>query len=54
VGALAGDDGRYEAATEDSARPLGAGDLPWWRRRMPRLRIGELAEDLESLGYLGG
>jgi hypothetical protein len=51
---LAADDRRYEAATEQSARPLGEfGEAPprWWRR-VPRRRAGELAEDLESLGYL--
>ena len=50
---LADDDGRFEAATEASARPLGAfGEAggPWWWRRVPRRRGGELAEDLESLG----
>jgi hypothetical protein len=53
---LAGDDRRFEAATEESARPLGeSGEASplWWRRRVPRRRAGELAEDLESLGYLG-
>ena len=53
-GALAGDDGRFEAATEDSARPLGApgaAEPPWWWRRVPRRRGGELADDLTSLGY---
>jgi hypothetical protein len=55
-GRLAEDDRRLEAATEDSARPLGEfGDAtpPWWWDRVPRRRVGELAEDLESLGYLG-
>jgi hypothetical protein len=55
-GALAEDDGRFEAATEESARPLGEfgeASPPWWWRRVPRRRPGELAEDLESLGYLG-
>lgn len=51
-GALADDDRRFEAATEDSARPLGAASPPWWWRRVPRRRTGELAGDLESLGYL--
>ena len=54
-GALADDDRRFEAATEEAARPLGefADDAPSWWRRMPRRRGGELAEDLDSLGYLG-
>jgi hypothetical protein len=55
-GRLAETDRRFEAATEESARPLGEfGDTrpPWWWRRVPRRRVGELAEDLESLGYLG-
>jgi hypothetical protein len=50
------DDRRFEAATEESARPLGEfgnASPPWWWRRVPRRRAGELAEDLESLGYLG-
>jgi hypothetical protein len=53
---LAEDDRRFEAATEDSARPLAdfaEAAPPWWWRRVPRRRAGELAEDLESLGYLG-
>jgi hypothetical protein len=55
-GSLAEDDRRFEAATEESARPLGEfgeASPPWWWRRMPRRRVGELAEDLESLGYVG-
>lgn len=54
--ALAEGDRRFEAATEESARPLGEfgeASPPWWWRRMPRRRPRELAEDLESLGYLG-
>jgi hypothetical protein len=55
-GGLAEGDRRFEAATEESARPLGEfgeASPPWWWRRVPRRRAGELAEDLESLGYLG-
>jgi hypothetical protein len=51
-GRLAEDDRRFDAATEDSARPLGKfkeTTPPWWWRRVPRRRVGELAEDLESL-----
>jgi hypothetical protein len=45
------DDRRFEAATEESARPLGKfADPPWWWRRAPVRRVGELADDLESLG----
>jgi hypothetical protein len=54
-GALAEGDRRFEAATEEGARPLGEfGDAspPWWWRRVPRRRVGELADDLESLGYV--
>jgi hypothetical protein len=51
---LAEDDRRFAAATQEAARPLGefmdAG--PSWWRRVPRRRAGELAEDLEALGYL--
>jgi hypothetical protein len=55
--ALAEGDRRFAAATEESARPLGEfgeASPPGWWRRMPRRRGGELAEDLESLGYLPG
>lgn len=54
---LAEDDRRFAAATDDSARALGEfGETspPWWWRRVPRRRVGELAEDLQSLGYAGG
>jgi len=54
-GGLADDDRRFEAATEDAARALGEfaeTSPPWWWRRVPRRRVGELAEDLASLGYL--
>jgi hypothetical protein len=56
-GAIAEGDRRFEAATEESARPLGEfgeASSPWWWRRVPRRRTGELEEDLESLGYVGG
>ena len=55
AGALAEDDRRFEAATEEAARPLGEfpDASPAWWRRVPRRRVGELAEDLASLGYLG-
>ena len=52
---LAEDDRRFDAATEAAHRPLGndaEARPPWWWRRVPRRRSGELAEDLESLGYL--
>jgi hypothetical protein len=49
-GALAEDDRRFTAATEEAARSLGKSP---WARRVPRRRVGELAEDLEALGYLG-
>jgi hypothetical protein len=47
--ALAEDDRRFEAATEEADRPLGASGGAWWRR-VPRRRVGELAADLEALG----
>ena len=46
-GALAEDDRRFTAATEEAARPLGRSP---WAHRVPTRRVGELAEDLESLG----
>ena len=54
-GALATDDRRFEAATQAADRPLGefAERAPSWWRRVPRRRAGELAEDLDALGYLG-
>jgi len=48
-GALAGDDRRFQAATQEAARPLGESGGAWWRR-VPRRPVGELADDLESLG----
>ena len=47
-GALAADDGRFEAATEEAARPLAATYTTWWWRRVPRRRVGELADDLRA------
>ena len=54
-GALAEDDRRFAAATQEADRPLGefAEAAPSWWRRVPRRRVGELAEDLDALGYLG-
>ena len=46
--ALAADDGRFEAATEEAERPLGARYTTWWWRRVPRRRVGELADDLRA------
>ncbi len=51
-GALAEDDRRFAAATQEADRPLGEfaeGGPSWWRR-VPRRRVGELAEDLDALG----
>ena len=47
-GVLATEDGRFEAATEEAARPLAVTYTTWWWRRVPRRRIGELAEDLRA------
>ncbi len=52
AGALAADDRRFEAATEESARALGEFGLQtpqWWWRRVPRRLTGELAEDLAGM-----
>ena len=51
-GAIAEDDRRFEAATQEADRPLGefTGEAPTWWRRVPRRRVGELAEDLDSPG----
>jgi hypothetical protein len=48
-GAVAEDDRRFAAATEEAARPLGTSR---WAQRVPTRRVGELAEDLAALGYL--
>ena len=52
---IAEDDRRFAAATEAAQRALGefSEEAPAWWRRVPRRRVGELAEDLASLGYLG-
>jgi hypothetical protein len=47
--AVAEDDRRFAAATEEAARPLGTSR---WAQRVPTRRVGELAEDLAALGYL--
>ena len=48
--ALAEDDRRFEAATEEAARPLGEDRAAAWWRRVPRRRVGERARDLDALG----
>jgi hypothetical protein len=55
-GVLAEDDRRFVAATEETARALREvteASPSWWWRRVPVRRVGELADDLEALGYLG-
>jgi hypothetical protein len=47
-GTLAADDKRFEAATEEAARPLGVTYTTWWWQRVPRRRVGELAQDLRD------
>jgi hypothetical protein len=47
--ALAEDDRRFAAATEEAARPLGNSR---WAQRVPTRRTAELGEDLAALGYL--
>ena len=46
--AVAEDDRRFTAATEEAARPLGKSP---WAQRVPRRLVGELADDLDALGY---
>jgi hypothetical protein len=46
--ALAADDARFETATEEAERPLGATYTTWWWRRVPRRLAGELADDLRA------
>ena len=43
--ALAEDDRRFTAATEEATKPLGE---EWWWRRVPLRRVGELAQDLRA------
>ena len=45
--AVAEDDRRFIAATEEAARPLGKSR---WAHRVPTRRVGELPEDLDALG----
>jgi len=47
-GVLAAEDKRFEAATEEAARPLGVAYTGWWWRRVPLRRVGELAQDLRD------
>jgi len=47
-GTLAAEDKRFEAATEEAARPLGVAYTTWWWQRVPRRRVGELAQDLRD------
>ena len=46
-------DRRFMKATEEAATPLAQGeDLGSWWHRVPRRRVGELDEDLQTLGHL--
>jgi len=45
--AVAEDDRRFTAATEETARPLGTSS---WEQRVPRRLVGELAKDVADLG----
>ena len=47
-GVLAAEDKRFEAATEEAARPLGVAYTGWWWQRVPLRRVGELAQDLRA------
>jgi hypothetical protein len=49
---LAEDDRRFAAATQETDRALGefTEEAPSWWRRVPRRRVGELADDLDALG----
>lgn len=53
-GALAPIDARFASATEPASRPLSTarGELASWWNRVPKRRIGEFADDLESLGHV--
>ena len=51
--AVAEDDRRFTAATEEAARALGATRTTWWWQRVPVRRAGELADDLAAFGHLG-
>ena len=43
--AVAEDDRRFMAATEEAAKPFGTSP---WERRVPARRVGELADDLRA------
>jgi hypothetical protein len=48
---LASIDERFrEATTETTAKLPGAGVEYWWERRLPKLLVGELAEDVGRMG----
>jgi hypothetical protein len=40
-------DGRFRAATRES--DVGGADEPWWRRRVPKVLVGQPASDLEAV-----
>jgi hypothetical protein len=52
--AIAPIDKRFVSATEPAATPLRTtkGELATWWVRVPSRRIGELADDLESMGHI--
>ena len=53
--ALAPLDDRFRAATlETDSKLPGAGRDQWWECRLPRVLVGELAEDVDRMGLRGG
>lgn len=47
-------DARFSEATKEAARQLpGVGTEHWWECRIPKVLIGELAQDVANLGLRG-
>ena len=42
-------DARFRQATTETASPLPGAGEGWWARRIPKVRVGELAEDLSRM-----
>lgn len=43
-------DDRFRAATYEAGKLPGSGQAHWWETRLPRVLVGELAEDVDRMG----